>query len=535
MPVSSTAGRLTVALGLLGLALFGGVCATYAPVPVFGAVAVVFGAGLWMLTRERHPERAAAKVMGTPEVVRGRRRTAIERLTSLFLFVWWAAMVAPLAAYSPRDVGSGAAQASATGALQNQVLVAAFGAVGMLFLIPAVKRVGADYRRALALWALYLCWGYTTLFWSIDSMLTIRSLVAFTLVTLGSFGFGAGFYGGRPDGGRLFLKHLMVAGLLSALVILVPLPFRLGQFNPLDPGQRLEIGGSFATFVSRPVMVAVLALIVASLAGMRRWRTRDWFYGAFLLLPVLLLKTRGPVLFALLALGLVYLLYGARLRERVFQVGLALLAGLGAYVAYFSGFVSAMAPFLTRDDADLSMSLTGRVPLWHVVVPQIQEQPLLGVGFAAFWTPENLAIMKQSVGFPVVSAHNGFLEEILNNGAVGFGLFLLFWISTTVLVYRRARRGDPLGWVAFMLMVFYLLLNLTNSLMQEYMEFPFMAVFVVLGIMSVGSTLNLGKGRRPVTKGKSAGPPDPAGKTALRPTAYAQRPRRIAVRDGRQR
>ncbi len=510
--------KMASVVALAALACLGGAGVAYAPAPTFVAVALVFGVGLWLLTRSERSPRAPGVVAAEVAVVR-RRGTTVDRAVSAFLLLWWVAMVAPLAAYSPREVGVGAA----SGSLQNQLLVAAFGLVGMLFLVPAVGRVGPAYRRLMGLWGVYMLWGYATLFWSVYPTLTVRNLVAFSLVTLGSFGLGAGFYGGRGDGGRLFLRHVTVAGVVSALVILLPLPLHLDQFNILDPGERVEISGGFTTYVARPVLIAGMALVVASFAGMRRWRGRDWTLLLLLALPVLLLKTRGPLLFALLALGLVYLIYGVRLRERVFQAGLAALAVAGLCVAYLGGLLGTVAPFLTRDDAELSLSLTGRVPLWEVLIPQM-ERPLTGVGFAAFWHPDRLAYMEQLVGFPVVSAHNGFLEELLNTGAIGLTLFLAFWTAAIFVALKTARRGRPLGWLAFLFLTFYLLLNLTDSLMQEYMEFPFLAAFVALGIMSVAPSF---EENRPPEKTESVGRPAfPGG--ALRGT-IVHRPRRGVV------
>ena len=44
----------------------------------------------------------------------------------------------------------------------------------------------------------------------------------------------------------------------------------------------------------------------------------------------------------------------------------------------------------------------------------------------------------------------------------------------------------PLGWLVFLFMVFYLLLNLTNALTQEYFQPPFVVILVALGLMASG-------------------------------------------------
>ena len=442
--------------------------------------------GLWLLFRDESTATLHVKYDRDSQRSWEKPRSPIaDRLVSIYLLIWWLILISPLATYEPREVGARAVESTASGSLQNQLMVISFGLVGMLFLPAALSRINRAFWWVLGLWALYMIWGYVTLFWSVYPTSSIRNLVAFALVSAGSFGLGAGFYGGRPDGAKLFIKHLTVAGFLSALVVLVPLPFNLDMFNPLDPGQRVEISGNFATFVSRPTMLAALTLILASILGLRRWRNYDWLALLLLLLPIMVLKTRGPVLWAILTLGIVYLLCRGRARDRVFQAGMFLTAGLGYYVFRTNGFLESLGPYFTRDNAELSMNLTGRVPLWEILWPAFEQRPLLGSGFVAFWNPDNLFLMERLVGFPVVSAHNGFLEELLNTGAIGLFLFMTFWISAMVLAVSRARQGDNFGWLALLYLVFYLFLNMTTSLMQEYLEPVLMVVFVILGLMSV--------------------------------------------------
>ena len=157
--------------------------------------------------------------------------------------------------------------------------------------------------------------------WSVDPPLTVRNVVAFVLVSVGCFGLGVGFYGGLPNGRDLFLRHVFWASVLSALVILLPLPFRFQQYDLLDPSQRLEIGGNFSAYVTRPVMVALLTLVATSILGVRRWQGRDWFWVAVLVLPLLALKSRGPILWGMMALVIFYLFYKTSIRDRVLQAG----------------------------------------------------------------------------------------------------------------------------------------------------------------------------------------------------------------------
>jgi O-antigen ligase len=184
------------------------------------------------------------------------------------------------------------------------------------------------------------------------------------------------------------------------------------------------------------------------------------------------------------ALVIFYLFYKARLRDRVLQAGLLLMIGIGTYVYYSEGVFGWLIPYLTRGNVETTLTLTGRVPLWEVLLPFVGQSPLLGAGFAAFWSPENIYQIQLITGFPWVSAHNGFLDVLLNTGTVGLAILLTFCFVAMVVIVRSARRGDALGWLAFLFLLYYMLHNLTNSLTTQELEVPFMIILAILGLMS---------------------------------------------------
>jgi exopolysaccharide production protein ExoQ len=467
------------------LALLGGVGTVYAPVPTFTAVAVLFALGLWAFVGVRRSTVARFEILGGARIKP--RDTLVVRLVSAYLLVFWIGLIAPLATYSPRGpTDPGVSQ----GSLENQVLIITFGLVGALFLPAAIRRFDRTFQWLVILWALYLGWAAASLIWSVYPPLTVRNVVAFILVSVACFGLGVGFYGGLPNGRDLFLRHVFWASVLSALVILLPLPFRFGEYALLDPSERLDIGGDFSAYVTRPVVITLLALVATSILGVRRWLWRDWFWVALLVLPLLALKSRGPIVWGLLALCIFYLVYKTSIRDRVLQAGTLLVIGVGTYIYYSENVLHTifgpLMPYLTRGNLEATANLTGRVPLWQALLDQIGQHPWLGAGFAAFWSPLNLARMGSSEVAGAPSAHNGFLEELLNTGVVGFVILLAFCLSVLTMALGRARKGDALGWLVFLFMVFYLLLNLTNALTQEYFQPPFVIILVALGLMASG-------------------------------------------------
>ena len=480
MPVAAKAFLLLALLAALG-----GVGAVYAPVPTFVLVAAVFAGGLWWFVKDRGGSRVSF-AKHAEQRSKG-ESTSVTRLVSGFLLVWWAALIAPIATYAPRgSTSASVAAAAAQGSLRNQLLVISFGVVGGFFVPAAMKRFDPAFRWVAALWVLYLGWALASLAWSIYLPLTIRNAGALILVSVGAFGLGGGFYGSLPNGRDLFLRHVFAAGVLSALVVLIPLPLHWDDYALLEPSQRLSIGDSVSitSFVVRPVMCALLVLAATWILQVRRWQRIDWLWVAILLVPLMAVKARGPIFWGILVLVIFYLTYRSRLRDRVLQVGLLLALGTGAYVFYSEGLVGWLLPYLTRGSVETTMSLTGRVPLWQVLLPEVAQHPWLGVGFAAYWSPSNVYQIEQLVGFPAVSAHNGYLEELINTGIVGLAILLSFYLYGMVVGLRRARLGDPLGWLAIVFVLYYLLLNVTNALMQQYLEIPSIIILAIFALMA---------------------------------------------------
>ena len=96
---------------------------------------------------------------------------------------------------------------------------------------------------------------------------------------------------------------------------------------------------------------------------------------------------------------------------------LRLIPGLGTLVASIA--------LLTDKDT----TLTGRTEIWSIVLDHIAYHPLLGTGYAAYWTAgpvagtESYAFMWRMGTFYPGSAHNGYLDIANDLGWIGlFGL-----------------------------------------------------------------------------------------------------------------
>jgi exopolysaccharide production protein ExoQ len=218
---------------------------------------------------------------------------------------------------------------------------------------------------------------------------------------------------------RLLSWLFRILAILSlACIILFP------AYGIYDTGEWQGVFG-FKNFFGS--MMAVSILIEWQLPTNTRW-SKMLNRAALVLSAVLLIGSNSITsLMALVgAFVLVEIYKFATLRIRM-----PLYATVVATLLIFSvGFVlvapksDAVMALLGRT-SERTSDLTGRTEIWRSVIPSIQERPILGYGYAGFWTESASAAIENAIGLPTYS-HNGFLDTLLTNGALGLSLALVF-------------------------------------------------------------------------------------------------------------
>jgi exopolysaccharide production protein ExoQ len=115
-------------------------------------------------------------------------------------------------------------------------------------------------------------------------------------------------------------------------------------------------------------------------------------------------------------------------------------------------------------------TLTGRTVLWAVAWEAIQQRPLLGFGYSAFWTGdlESATSARLAVGWETPNAHSGFLDLWLELGLAGMAVLLAAILATarhSVTVLRSYPGPEALWPILFC--TYFLLYNLTESALLE--------------------------------------------------------------------
>lgn len=397
---------------------------------------------------------------------------------SWFLLGWW---ILGLGVVELPGAGVGGVE---EGSLTRTILVLTFGAAGALRLPNAIQKLDQTGWRLFTLLVAYMGWASLSFVWSDSPQLTLRRLVLTALLIVGALGLGAGYYGLSEVGRARLARDLMIAGIVAGASVWMPT--LLGGGADILAGDWALVSVAVGSTIGYPMLLAGLV----SIYGRHTSAIPDPFssrrtQGGVLvgaLLTIFSLRKRALLAITLLATSALSLLFRRRRARRDMLLRLALgLAVVSMVIALLGVDVLGTAtPIVLRGEQTVDLeTLTGRVPLWEELLTPASENLWTGVGFGAFWTPERMADIESAVGWPAVSAHNGFIDEILATGLPG--LVLLFGALVTALraLARRARQGNAFALLAAVWLGCYLLLNVMSALTQDLFQFPFYSALVL--------------------------------------------------------
>jgi O-antigen ligase len=150
-----------------------------------------------------------------------------------------------------------------------------------------------------------------------------------------------------------------------------------------------------------------------------------------------------------------------KLPQLVLQTCVVLLLIFGISMPFLGGSsVGGFTSMLGRDS-----TLTGRTEVWAELMPPRSERPLLGYGFGSFWTDA------RRVQYEIPTAHNGYLDILLELGEVGLVIYSVWLLSCARQLHSAL--GQELRWASFAisLLLMALIYNATESAFNSLSEF----------------------------------------------------------------
>ena len=278
---------------------------------------------------------------------------------------------------------------------------------------------------------LALCfWVFTSALWSDSLAITIVQSIATAVVFLIAAIVGT-HCSLREVLAGLIIGGLTVAALSLAVATVSP------SYGLMPAGYQ---GGSLrGLYIHRNLLAEVLAPAAVATLAFRFGGRWGFFVKAACLATLVgtIFATRSSTAIGVVAAvtGLAIVLAAIRRVDRRWRA-VAVLTAIATGVAALVGVVSNLRivfALLQRDD-----TLTGRTLIWNAVGQLIEDRPFEGYGWGAVWGDGAAVrtLVTRSVLFEVDSAHNGYLEILLQIGLVGLVLFVL----TLALVLVRGIR-----------------------------------------------------------------------------------------------
>jgi exopolysaccharide production protein ExoQ len=314
--------------------------------------------------------------------------------------------------------------------------------------------------------------------WSVSPQVTLTRAAVLAGTTLFGIYLAARF---RSRELLLLLACVFAVTALASVVLIAVVPDR-GIAGGTHVGSWRGVYAHKNAFGLHMALGAVVFVLLALDVRRRRWRWRWLAAAGACLCAVLVVGSRSVTALMLTAMAALSLPLLAAVRHRsmarlLTALGLLMLLGIG-------GMLLAIAPESLLAAVGKDNSLTGRFPLWAVLVQQLQERPWLGYGYGAFWTgwesgPSKVVADVAGEWYPW-QAHNGWLNVALQLGIVGTLVLLLDFVRNlhrSVLTLRATSSGA--GQWPVILLIFLLVASASESVFLRQDDF-FWLVYVAV-------------------------------------------------------
>ncbi len=211
---------------------------------------------------------------------------------------------------------------------------------------------------------------------------------------------------------------------------------------------------------------------------------RAWLAGLFVALALVLLsRSATSLLGAMLGLGIIagawWMLKGRRHALALLWAGVA---GLGLLVLVYAVAPGVLLGLIGKDE-----TLTGRTDIWVELAAAIDQKPVLGYGYLAFWglDSEPRYWLEKAVAWDAPSGHNGWLDLAISLGLVGV---VIFAIEVTATAWRGVGLAvrSPAGVFAVGFLAQFLLFAMSESIILAqnsilWATFAFVSAKLALG------------------------------------------------------
>lgn len=339
--------------------------------------------------------------------------------------------------------------------VQRFFLAVAYLGVGLLVFHP--RRALAVARRGWPVWML-VGWALFSTLWSVTPDITFRRGIAATLGALYGLLLAVRY---RPEEVLRMLGWALAIVTLASLIAIVLIPDWAVMSGLHEGAWR---GVLFHKNAFGRIMVLAWIVFQAQIGLAKNGRALWWrMLQMIAILLVIGSRSAGALVLLMFAVATIVLLRVWRSLPQLLRPAVGSLAFAFALpgALLLPELLEAALGLLGKD-----LTLTGRIPLWLLLIPLALERPLLGYGYGAFWLGESgPSATVWALTWDAPHAHNGFLDLWLEIGIVGaiFGALLL--IIPLVRIALHVTSGLRLIKFIFLFFIFFLFANMAESVL----------------------------------------------------------------------
>jgi exopolysaccharide production protein ExoQ len=187
-----------------------------------------------------------------------------------------------------------------------------------------------------------------------------------------------------------------------------------------------------------------------------------------------------------LGVAILMLFVGALMFLRPYPVLRTSLVLLASWTVLSVLSVLIIAPEALLDALGRDATLTGRIPLWGMVIQEIASRPFLGHGYAGFWIEDSIPVQYiwKSIGWAAPDAHSGYLDVALQLGLMGVFCYLWLWSRLLRRTFAALRLGLPAARWVILFAAIVLLIDLDEGPLPLPDEFTMMMPIALAAMSS---------------------------------------------------
>jgi len=339
----------------------------------------------------------------------------------------------------------------------------------------AVRRAGAIAQLwpAALLVASLVGLAFISSRWSLEPDTTVRRSIALAMSMVFALYLASAWRGER------LLRMLCVAFLImstASLIVVFAYP-AMGVSDGANAGtwRGVFVEKNQTGMMMFTAILAGLSLLVSGARG--RWLAIATI--AVSLVVLLGTQSKTSLLCTLVGGGLIVGMHVLRKSGPVAGILLvwAGVMAIGAAAIFFVLNPEVLFTLLGKD-----ATLTGRTDIWDSLLRRVAERPWTGYGYAAFWGKESMPAnwVRLETEWAVPSAHQGWLEVLIQLGYIGVGLVAVIYTLAVVLsVVRLPTQGVREGYFGLGYLAAYGVLTMSESVMLLHHNFAW-ALFVAI-------------------------------------------------------